>query len=293
MNTILVALDLEAGSDAVLSRAVQLATAHAARLVVLHAVATDMLPDAAHVSGHTEIDLRDFIRQQAHTTVDTLLIESGRPRRSDIRIDFGSPHEVITRVANEFSADLIVIAPHGRESLRAKILGSTADRVLRTSPMPILVVKGRSAEPYRNVAVAVDFSPQSEGAAKAAHKLAPEAAIELVHVIDIPFTFEQALRRTGTSSASIERYRRARAARARHDLSAFATNVIGLRGATARELQGAPGAVLVRLSRSKNIDLLAMGSHGRGVVLQTLLGSVAQRVLREAACDVLVATAWP
>ena len=289
MKIILVALDLEAGSDAVLSRAVQLATAHAARLVVLHAVATDTLPDAAHVSGHTKINLRDLIRQQTHTTVDTLLIERGRTRRSEVRIEFGLPHEIITRVAGELSADLVVIGANKGRSLREKVLGSTADRVIRTSPAPILVVKARSVAPYRQIAVAVDFSTQSEAAAKEARKLAPEARLQLVHVIDIPLTFEQALRHTGTSQAELEEYRSARAARARHELSAFAQRG-ELGEVVIRDLEGDAGPALVRLSRRRNVDLLSLGPHGRGIVLSILLGSVTQRVLREAACDVLVAS---
>ncbi len=43
MNTIMAAFDLEAGSEAVLTRAIQLATAHAARLVLLHVVETEPL----------------------------------------------------------------------------------------------------------------------------------------------------------------------------------------------------------------------------------------------------------
>lgn len=184
-----------------------------------------------------------------------------------------------------------MIGPHSGKLPLAKILGSTADRVLRTSPIPVLVVKGQTSKPYQNVTVAIDFSLHSEAAAKAALKLAPDATVQLVHVIDIPLPFKQALRRTGTPSTEIEKYRQARASRARHDLSVFATDVIRRHGTVARELEGAPGAALVRLSRSEDIDLLALGSHGRGVVLQALIGSVAQQVLREAACDVLVATA--
>lgn len=289
MRTIVAALDLSTASNAVMARAIQLATAHAARLTLVHAITAESLPDMASISVQGESRLRGQLAKQAYASIEKGLVESNRTRRSDTRIDFGSPHEVIIRIAHEVSADLIVIGPHARRSAMAKILGSTADRVLRTSPIPVLIVKRRSSKPYRNVAVAVDFSPQSEAAAKAALKLAPDATVQLVHVVDIPLPFEQAMRRIGTPSAQIEEYRQTRASRARHDLSVFATDVIGRRETVGRELEGAPGAALVRLSRSKDIDLLALGSHGRGVVLQALLGSVALQILREAACDVLVA----
>ena len=120
-----------------------------------------------------------------------------------MRVEFGSPHDVITRVAGERSADLVVLGPGkstGR-SLREKVLGSTADRVIRTSPAPVLLVKIDSPEPYRQVVVAVDFSPQSVSAALDARKLTPHVRLRLLHVVDVPLPFEQALLRVGTSQA--------------------------------------------------------------------------------------------
>ncbi|MDV6329040.1 universal stress protein, partial [Idiomarina sp. Sol25] len=93
--------------------------------------------------------------------------------------------------------------------------------------------------------------------------------------------------------AEMERYRLTRVATARDELSTFARDEVGTDNSTTNVLEGDPGPALVRLARSKSVDLLALGPHGRGVVLQTLLGSVTQRVLREASCDVLVARPRP
>jgi nucleotide-binding universal stress UspA family protein len=289
MKTILAALDLEPGSEAVLARAVQLASAHGAWLVLLHVVDSESLSDIVDGSGRSETDLQEQLRQQALTRLEESLVETGRTRRTDVRVEFGSPHEVITRVAEERSADLVVIGPlrsQGR-SLSEKVLGSTADRVIRASPAPVLVVKIASVEPYRQVATAVDFSLQSAAAARVARKLVPDAGQELIHVVDFPLPFEQALLRTGTPQAEIEKYRAARVAKGRDKLYAFARDVVGGDQAT-RFLEGEAGPALIRLSQGRGIDLLVLGPHGRGVVLQALLGSVAQRVLREAVCDVLI-----
>lgn len=288
MKMILAALDLESGSDAVLARAAQLAAAHAAWLVLLHVIETESLSHVANVSSLSEGDLRDQLRQQALTRLETFLSETDSTRRRDLRVEFGSPYEVITRVAGELSADLIVIGPGKVQSLKEKVLGSTADRVIRMSSAPVLVVKSQSVEPYQQVAVAIDFSPQSTAAAKEARKLAPDARLALIHVADVPPTFEQAMLRVGTSQAEMEEYRSARIAKARHDLTVFAREAAGLGKPITRNLQGVPGPALVHLSRGSRVDLLALGPHGRSVVLQALLGSVTQHVLREAACDVLV-----
>lgn len=290
MKTILAALDLDVRSDAVLARAAQLAATHAAQLVLFHVIERETLSYVAGVSGRSETDLQDELTQQTLTRREAHLSETGRTRRSASRVEFGSPHEVITRVAREISADLIVIGPGKKQSLKEKVLGSTAHRVIRTSTVPVLVVRRQPVESYMQVAVAVDFSAQSAAAVKEALKLAPEGRITLIHVDDIPLAPEQHMLRAGTSKAEMKEYRLARITKANHDLAGFAREVAGLGTIHMRSLQGVPGFVLARLSRSSRVDLLALGPHSRNVVLQALLGSVTQRVLREATCDVLVAS---
>jgi len=50
---------------------------------------------------------------------------------------------------------------------------------------------------------------------------------------------------------------------------------------------GAPGVEIVRYARAQNVDLIAMGKHGRGALKHLLLGSVAEQVVRRAPCTVL------
>src|ERR1051326_2468847 len=57
--------------------------------------------------------------------------------RSEVRI--GKPHEQVAAAALEFGADLVVIGPHGDRPRPSRFLGTTADRITRTSPVPVLV----------------------------------------------------------------------------------------------------------------------------------------------------------
>jgi nucleotide-binding universal stress UspA family protein len=161
--------------------------------------------------------------------------------------------------------------------------------VIRTADTSVLVVRKRAEEPYRRVAVAVDFSPQSATAVKEALKLAREADLQLVHAADIPLGFQQAMLHAGTPQIEIQKYYSARIAKARDDLSSFGRAVVGAEKVVTRVLEGEPGPALVRFSRAHLVDLLAMGPHGRGGIRQTLLGSVTLRVLKEATCDILIA----
>lgn len=293
ISTVLVALDLEAGSGSVLSRAALLASAHAAWLVVLHVIEAEPLSQAAAHMKLSESELRDQLERQAIAAIEPLILKGGRTRRTNIRVEFGSPQETITHEAHEQDADIVVIGPGKGRALKDKILGSTADRVIRTSAAPVLVVRKPSAEPYRDVAVAVDGSPQSARAFIEARRLAPNGVFQLVHAVDIPITFQQAMLRAGTSQVEMDRYRAARADKAREELAAFQRDMLGTAALPVRVLDGEPGPALVRFSKGPRVDLLALGSRGRGAALQALLGSVARRVLGEAACDVLVATGLP
>lgn len=288
INTVLAAVDLEAGSDAVLVRAGQLATAHAARLLVLHVIDAEQLSGRADHSRPGKKGLLDRLRRQAIEAIELLLSEGGSTRDTEARVLIGSPHAIIVQLACEQHADIIVIGPGKGSTLKDKLLGSTADKVIRISAAPILVVRKHSAEPYRSVAVAVDGSKPSARAFIEVRRLAPGARMQLVHAVDVPLAFEQAMLRAGTSRLEMEEYRAARANKAREELLAFRRDVLKMPRVPIRLLVGAPGPALVRLSRRGRSDLLALGSRGRGAALQTLLGSVARRVLVEAACDVLI-----
>lgn len=289
VNVVLVALDLGAGCDIVLNRAERLASAQAASLVVLHVIDAEQLSDAAAYANLGEEDLRERLRRQATAEIDPLLMTNGGTRRTDLLVEFGRPHEVITRIAGEQHADVIVVGPGGSLTLKEKVLGSTADRVIRTAPAPVLVVRKASERPYQKVAVAIDGSPQSASAFNAARKLAPNADFKLVHAVDIPLPFQQALLRSGTSRDEIAQYRAARAAAARKELRAFQHAYPEASELSIELLDGEPGPALARFSKGGPVDLLALGTHGRGAAVQALLGSVARRVLGEAACDVVVA----
>jgi nucleotide-binding universal stress UspA family protein len=70
---------------------------------------------------------------------------AGQVENVEPLVAMGTPHVEIVRLAEEQGADLIVIATHGRGFISHAILGSTAERVLRRSPCPVLVVRDPAA----------------------------------------------------------------------------------------------------------------------------------------------------
>ncbi len=194
----------------------------------------------------------------------------------------GASHKVLLEVAASLGVDLIVIgaADAGR---RWPTFGSTADRVVRKSTCPVLVVRPGSAFPPSRVLAPVDLSTASAGALSAGLDLLAAAGgpatAEVLFVLNpierdgsIQFTPEQVSRfateelhrfvDTHLPAAPLHLERRVRTGYPREEILA--------------EVADTP------------TDLVLLGTHGRSGLERLLIGSVAADVLREAPCNVLV-----
>jgi len=287
IRTILVALALEDDSKRIADRAIQLAQQHKAQLVAVHVFENPPLHDASLPPLVDLVALTGMLEDQYADQLQSLLGAADKPAVT--HVEAGKPHEVIERLAMSHNADLIVIGPGVAKSLRERVFGSTADRVVRCSPCPVLVVRKETHTPYKRIAVGVDFSEHALAAALWASQLSPMAMRELIHVFDIPLEFEQAMLKAGTSQTEIDHYRNARAKTARQQvMKMFGENGRLPKATQVKIIQGDASLTLIRASRRKATDLVALGTQGLNAIAQHLLGSVARKVLTNARCDVLV-----
>lgn len=290
MNTIIAGLVLDGGDEPIIARAMQLAAQHRARLILVHVIENMALADAMTIDGVSADSVKAMLEQEAADCLDAIAARTAPGISHESRVAEGKPFEVIAGLLRREKADLVIIGPGKPRNLREKVFGSTADRIVRSAPVPVLIVRSERAEPYRRVVVATDPSPPSLSASRAARLLAPEAAMEHVHVVEIPLSFEQALLQSGTSAAEIDRYRRARRDAARERLQAAFADTSGGAPLKLRIIHGDARDIIVRQARSRRTDLIALGTHGRDMASQMLLGSVARNVLQSASCDVLIAS---
>lgn len=284
ISTILAALALN-GDDSVAVRAIQLAEQHGARLIAAHAIegldaGDSFLPGPTHRESVGQV-----LEAKAREQLDRLL--GATVVTTDIVITAKQPHQLIHELTAEHGAELVVIGPGRPHTLRERMLGSTADRVVRSSSCPVLVARTAEDGPYRHILAAVDFSPNSYSAVEFAAELAPAAMIDLVHALEIPLSFEQAMLTAGTSSAEIDRYRRRRAESAAEQLLTINPQV-DARHIGRHVIEGPPTQALLRFAEDTQPALIVLGSQGKGMVSRMLLGSVTQRLVSLANCDVLV-----
>jgi nucleotide-binding universal stress UspA family protein len=142
---ILVPTDFSPPSEAALAAAMELADRFGASIHLLH-VLEDPYSTSAYateVYGFLPPDLRETWQQNAEKRLDALLPpEHGTRSAATGTVVFGSPAKAIVDHAQTASADLIVMGTHGRSGMAHLLLGSVAERVVRTAPCPVMTVRG-------------------------------------------------------------------------------------------------------------------------------------------------------
>lgn len=146
MNTpkrILVPIDFSPFSEQALDYAMTLAhqleaTVHLVNVVGIPATGA---PEIGLAFTATVLDKVTVENQAALDRLAAAHRDGGRLDKTLVRI--GDPRDAILQAAEEIGADLIVMGTHGRRGLSRALLGSVAEMIVRTSPVPVLTVRGK------------------------------------------------------------------------------------------------------------------------------------------------------
>ncbi len=143
IDTILMSLDGSGFAEAAGGPAVEVARAFGADLVLLRAVPIPLIVGSPYIPHAAQSFAEDREQRMAaaegylRRCAERLDLE-GAVRRMVVETE---PAHAIPRAAAEEGADLIVMATHGRGALLRTIVGSVADKVMRTSPVPVLLIR--------------------------------------------------------------------------------------------------------------------------------------------------------
>lgn len=139
---------------------------------------------------------------------------------------------------------------------------------------------------FEKILVPTDFSPHAEEAVRFAAELsrAFDAPLTLVHVYDVtPYVLPETVPMYDTFQVGQLREEFQRQLGAARQLA----EQRGARQVEARLLQGSPFAEIARFAEEQRFGLIVMGTHGRTGLAHLLLGSVAEKVLRNSPCPVV------
>jgi len=204
------------------------------------------------------------------------------PFHSEVVI--GSIDVEIHKALKETKSDFVVMGTHGRRGFERWLLGSEADRMLRSCPVPLLTLSGekgaRSAPPaIRSILLTTDFSAGSSEALKYAFSFAKEcgARLTLLHVVDEVMAESSVKSSLPTIDAVRLELEKLVPAEARSWCDVKTMVEVGV-----------PYNTILAAQKARKADLLIMNVHGKGLIDRALLGSTAERVVRAAVCPVLL-----
>ncbi len=225
------------------------------------------------------VTVEDYAKKALNTLV-TQAAAQGIPALSIVRI--GSTWEQLLKQIDEGKHDLVVVGTRKRSGISRTLFGSTAQRLLRTAPCPVWIVKPDEVREVREVLVATDLTDACQTAVDAGVYVARLLNAKLFVVHSLEFPFEAYLHTAGLTGDEIAKHRARLHAEAKQKLDAqlrktdHGTLPFGLK---AEVLEGSPDDVLVKFVVDHEIDLLIIGSQGHTGLSRMLLGNTAERVL--------------
>jgi nucleotide-binding universal stress UspA family protein len=289
-QSIACATDLSDSAIHALRHGVALAREFQSRLLICHVIdlPTPSMYGEAYLAPEEHLNRNlEYARQRIDEMMDRQAVEW------EARICVGQPAEELTRIAREDRVQMVVTATHGRKGLKRLLLGSVTEKLMRSLPCPLLVVRG-GADParpidetlrFKRILVGCDFSPDADLALAHALSLAQEfqSELHLAHVIEMP-TYTEILRpvleHRQSSSHMIKEYLQGKLdALVPGDARHWCNTATVL-------LEGQPYAQLLQYADQAAVDLIVLGTRGHGVIDTMLIGSTTDRVIRHAACPV-------
>ena len=141
IKNILCPVDFSETSDYALEYALDLARQLGASVTLLHVCQLPAHPmDAGDMFPLEEFE-NEYMTRFSKQLDELVARHAGKGVELDSRITCGIPYDEINQAADEVSADLVVIGTHGRTGLAHMLLGSVAERVVRTSRVPVLTLR--------------------------------------------------------------------------------------------------------------------------------------------------------
>lgn len=278
---LLCATDLLPKSEPAIERAGFLSEALGAGLTVLHAVT----PDSADGPALEQRLRRTSARLTTRTSAPQWLWDS----RAEIAVHCGRPARVVLDAAYRQEARLLILGPHRADALADAVSGTITERVLGAATCPVLIAQREMQGEYRHVLVALDGSPRSARVLREAEALvvAPDSFATVLHAHE-PL-YEGMMNSVGVGRESIVSYAAAsRDQAAEHIRSIVAANSPKAYRYQVSIVERRPATAILRAVETLKPDLVVLGTRGHGRFRRALLGSVANEVLRNVQCDVML-----
>lgn len=294
INQILFPTDFSSPSDKALDHALVMAHRYHAHLTMLHVeVPYGADPNNPKFEFPRLDHLFDFIREQVSQRLEAedLPVFSGDITIShEVLRGVSAPREILA-YCDEHPVDLIIMGTHGRSGLGRFVLGSTAEKVMRGSAVPVLTIHHgedlfvANGGRYRRILVPIDYSEMSQAALRRGVDLARtfEAELYFCHAIEQNFS-PLTLFVGDPSPMKIDKELEKRS---RNAFLEFAGNDLPENYAFHLSA-GRPHTEIIHFIKEINADLVVLGNHGWNPVERWLLGGTTEKIIRKAPVPVFI-----
>lgn len=292
-HNILVAHDFSKCSSQALAHGIELAAKTGA---ALHFLYIEILYGDRHLkeaAAKTKAQLlREKLKDAISVAVDKLgLKQADLPvTRYTVLRDIAAAPAII-QYCHDYHIDLVIMGTHGRTGFTRKLIGSVAEEVVRQAPCTVLTIREQVvfkplAPNLNRIVVPIDFSDYSRATLRYALDLAKsfKARLNLVHVIEDrlhPAFYSGGVFSIYDIDPEIETKVMAELRKlfkeVGHDEVETEYTI----------LSGSPAKEILHWMASRDADLLVIATHGLSGLERTILGSVTERIVREASCPVL------
>lgn len=276
LDKILVCTDDSPASQGAVKATLDLAQACSSRIFLLYALEFYPYyeypqPDALGMTPAAGQELFELREQTARKHLDGWQREAAqRGLELEVHLKTGiQAYTEILAVADDIQPNLIIMGRRGKSGLERLLVGSVTARVIGHTPYKVLVAPRDTVLSFEKILLASDGSPASQAAFQEALSIAQKTGGQLILI---------------TAAYGELDPKRAKAL-----IKELAEKAKG------REVPlisftpgGRPEEAIIKLATAKKIDLIIMGSHGRTGLKRLFMGSVAERVVGQATCPVLV-----
>ncbi len=294
ISTILCPVDFSRFSPHVIAWGQMLAKSFAARLVIFNAVP----PQRERLFPSKRIHQKKHIRD-ARAAIEKLM--ENCPVQWEATVLPGDPVAEASRVAEEYEADLVIVASHGFSGFKRVFLGSVVEKMAREIARPLLVLRWHSTpsdEPegsitaFQRVMTACDLKPYSVAAAEYGLLFARQfnSSLSLVHTVSSPAQAEEGTI-DGAYSVLQENLRSGIKERLISSLppgdAPLKEGDDAFLNCTGNVLIGSPGEEIPFFAKKDGADLVVVGVRHRTAIGKLLTGSTTESIIRSAPCHVL------
>jgi nucleotide-binding universal stress UspA family protein len=289
-QNIIVAVDFSNGSKDALRQAVRLARHDKGTVQAVHIIDSRVVEEMSTWLNRPLAEVRQETINSAQEDLKKMAAEVSPDSPIQCVVHVGTPLREMLLEVRSGKAELLMLGRNGASDA-GRGPGTFAMACARKAECSVMLIAAGHTGPFRKVMVGVDFSDTCRRAVSAAAELAgrDRSTLRVVHTFFGPWTRLHYRAPTPSSPEFQQQYRQSLQRQLEHFIDGLKLpeGDFTLQSSIEGDYSS-PAFGLIRLAGEFGADLIVVGTRSRSGLMRLLLGSTAERVLREAECTVLV-----